>query len=157
MFTAVGVSFLFCPVEYLGAIFICFLITLCLLLTVSLLTSEHCLAHPQLASRAVTCKAALPQVWETFNIHGVPKLPLTQGEAIVSRPRGYHESNLKPCKEKPTDVLAPCTVTSVQHFWPFTTNDKFMFSGLQQQTFRSSCLPFPPPFFYLKYNLHFQV
>lgn len=138
MFTAVGVSFVFYLVAYLGAIFIRFLITLCLLLTGSLLTSGHCLAHPQLASRAVTCKAELPQVWETFTIHGVLKFPFTQGEATVSWPHGYHESNPKPCQEKPTHVLTRCT--------------QFNTSGLLP--FRPSCLPFPPPFFYLKYNLH---
>lgn len=69
-----------------------------------------------------------------------------KGEAIVTWTLGYRYSNLRLCQDKPTHVLTPCTVNSVQRLWPFTSNGKFMFSQLQQQTFWLSSLAFPSPF-----------
>lgn len=69
--------FLSCGI--LGALFICLLITLCLLLAGSLLKSDRFPAWPQVTPRAATCTAVLPQIRQTFTLFMVfTELLLTQ-------------------------------------------------------------------------------
>lgn len=127
----------------LGALFISLLITLCLLLTGSLLKSDHFPPWPQLTPRAVTCTAVLPQVRHTFTLFMVftELLPTQRGgkSHLDSLKAIWNRAKTNPLMLKP----------SVQHLQLFLSNGKFLFTELQQQTFWPSS-----SFFYFKYNLH---